>query len=389
MVGTLPRVYAPADPVNTAEPFHLGAYLHRWHGATRFDLTASHSHSLSMAALLALATPAEAERWAQVELDYASPRGAPGLRTQIAARYDGLDADDVVCCAGAQESMACVARALLHTADHAIVVLPLYQPLAWAVTDRANATGVPLDADGTLDLRRVAAALRPETRLILLNSPNSPTGAALDRSTQAALVDLCRAHGLWLVNDEVYRETATDLDALAPPVAAIYERGISIGAVSKAFGLPGLRVGWVACRDPALLALVGTAKAALSSCLAAPAELLAQIALREEALLIGKARALGAANRRVLDAWLARHPGLFEPDPARSLAFAFPYYRGAEGADAFATRLVAATGTLMLPSGMWRSPLGPVPAGRLRISLGQPGLSAGLAAADEYLRGLV
>ena len=388
MAGSLPCVLTHAQPAPVNEPFHLGAFLHHWHASIRHDLTASHSQTTSLAALIALATPEERAWWEQVQLDYASPRGAAPLRAHVATRYAGLDAEDVICCAGAQESMACTARALLDEGDHAIIVIPLYQPLAWAVTDRTRATGVSLEADDTLDVGRVAAAIRPETRLVLVNTPNSPTGAVLDLAAQAALVALCRAHGLWLVNDEVYRETARDLAALPPPVAVAYERGVSISALSKAFGLPGLRVGWVACRDRALLARIGTAKAALSSCLAAPAEVLAQIALREAPRLIGHARALGLANRAVLEAWLARHPTLFAPDPGESLAFAFPHYRGAEGSDAFTARLAAAAGTLMLPAGLWRTKLGPVPGGRVRISLGQPDLAAGLAAADGFLASL-
>ncbi len=375
------------DPGAAAPPdaaFHLGAFLHRWYGAARYDLTASHSRGPAMAALLALASAEERLLWDGATLDYAAPRGAAGLRALIAARY-GLDADGVICCAGAQEAMACTARALLAPGDHAVVVVPLYQPLAWAVTDRAQATGVPLEEPAfTLDIDRVAAAIRPQTRMVLINSPNSPTGAALDAAAQAALVRLCRAHGLWLVNDEVYRETA--LAALPPPACAAYERGVSIGALSKAFGLPGLRVGWVASQDAALLSRVATAKSTLSSCLAAPAEVLAQIALREAPRLIGEARAAGAANRAVLDAWLARFPALFAPEPPRNLAFAFPRYLGADGAEAFAARLVQASGTLLLPAGVWVTPLGPVPADRLRISLGQPQLPAGLAAAAAILR---
>ena len=281
MVGTSSRVREAAAAMPPTEPFHLGGFLHQWYGKARHDLTPSHSRSLAMADLLALATPEERARWDGVQLDYASPRGASALRTLIAARYHGLGEDDVVCCAGAQESMACVARALLAEGDHAIVVIPLYQPLAWAVTDRVHATGVPME--DTLDIRRVAAAIRPQTRMVLINTPNSPTGATVDVATQADLVELCRQHGLWLVNDEVYRESVADPALLPPPIAVAYERGVSIGALSKAFGLPGLRVGWVASQDTALLAQVATAKSALSSCLAAPAEGRAQVALREEA----------------------------------------------------------------------------------------------------------
>ena len=387
MVGTLSR--AAKATVSSDEPFHLGAFLSRWHAVARHDLTASHSQTLSLAGLLALAKAEDRDRWERATLDYAAPRGAVPLRQAIAARYAGLDADDILCCAGAQEGMACVARTLLAPGDHAVVVLPIYQPLAWAVTDRADATGVPIGTENAaLDLQRVADAIRPETRLVLMNVPNSPTGAVLDRSTQADLVELCRARGLWLVNDEVYRETVTDSARQPPPVAVAYERGVSIHALSKGFGLPGLRVGWVACQDRSLLARVATAKAVLSSCLAVPAEILAQIALREEAALIGQARSTGAANRRLLDAVIACHAGLFAPDPARNLAFAFPRYLGPDGPAAFAERLVQQTGTLLLPSNVWCSPLGPVPGGRLRVSLGQSAVPAGLEAMDGYLRRL-
>jgi len=295
------------------EAFYLADFLARWHGAVRHDLSASHAQTLPLAALLALATPEERARWERLPLDYAAPHGSSALRTLIAARYQRLEADDVVCCAGAQEGMACVARALLAPGDHAVVVLPMYQPLVWTVTDRVCATGVPLEPESCrLDMDRVAAAIRPATRLVLTNFPNSPTGAVLETTAQTALTDLCRAHGVWLVNDEVYRQTVSDPVRQPPPVADLYERGVSINALSKGFGLPGLRVGWVACRDRALLARVATTKAALSSCLAAPAELLGQVALRKEKLLTGRARATGLANRRHLDQVLCRHPGVFE-----------------------------------------------------------------------------
>jgi aspartate/methionine/tyrosine aminotransferase len=368
------------------QAFHLAAFLAHWHGATRHDLSASHSQTLPLSTLLALATPEEREYWQHLPLDYAPPHGTPALRALIAAQHDNLDADDIVCCAGAQEAMACVARALLAPGDHAVIVLPLYQPMEWVVTERASATGVPLEPHNfALDLDRVVASIRPETRLILTNFPNSPTGAVLPPATQAALVDLCRSRNLWLINDEVYRHTVTNLTPQAPPVADVYERGVSINALSKGFGLPGLRVGWVACRDRALLNRVTTAKSGLSSCLASPTELLAQIALRAAPRLIARARAIGAANRQVLDRLLANHPALFEPDPPRNLAFAFPRYRGTEGAEAFAARLVKETGTLVLPARLWRSPLGFTPDDHIRISLGQSNVTAGVHAINSFL----
>ena len=119
-----------------------------------------------------------------------------------------------------------------------------------------------------------------------MNFPNSPTGSSIDPAGLAALVALCRRHGLWLVNDEVYGLVNLDPRLRAPRVAEVYERGVSINAVSKGFGLPGLRVGWVACQDRRLLAQVQLAKSMLSSCLAAPSEVLTHIALRAEARIV-------------------------------------------------------------------------------------------------------
>jgi aspartate/methionine/tyrosine aminotransferase len=367
------------------QPSALAAFQARWQAAPH-DLGASHSQTLPLAALWALATPEEQARWATQPLDYAAPAGATELRERIAGRYRGLRPRNIVCCAGAQEGVACVMRTLLGQNDHAVVVLPLYQPLEQVVTERAQGTGVPLEPDLTLDPDRVAAAIRPNTRLILTNFPNSPTGAALDTARQDTLIALCRARGIWLVNDEVYRQTTYDPTRQAAPVAEAYERGISINALSKGFGLPGLRVGWVASQDAALLRRIVAAKALLSSCLSVPAELLAEVALREETRLVGRARETGLANRRHLDALLDRHAGLFAPDPPRNLAFAFPRFRGTEGVLLFARRLAAEAGVLLLPSGLWRSRLGAVPEDGLRIALGQQAAPLGLRALSAFLQ---
>jgi len=371
------------------EPFALAAFLARWGASIRHDLAASESETTPLAELLAMADAEDAERWARLEFGYAHPRGAPWLRETIAKRYHGLEPADILCCAGAQEAATCIARALLGPEDHAVVVLPIYQPSEQAITARAPTAGVALEERGgewILDLDRVAAALRPNTRLILTNFPNSPTGAQLDRAAFDALIALCRARGIWLVNDEVYRQTDRVADERLPPVADLYERGISIDGLSKGFGLPGLRVGWAACRDRDLLTRALLAKNELSSCLAAASEVLAQIALKAEAPIVRRNRAIGRRNDERLQDVLRRLPDLFEPAPSRNLAFACPRYVGPGSASAFAVSLARAAGILVLPLGVWHSPLAPRPADRLRISLGQLRSGPGLDALALHLR---
>ncbi len=144
------------------EEFALGRFLARWSGQLRHDLSASESATLSLPSLLALAEAEDRARWEALAFGYADPHGASWLRTSIAARYRGLAPDHISCSAGAQEGLACVARALLAPGDHAIVVLPIYQPSERAVTALCAASGVVLEehrGHWRLDPDRIAAAI--------------------------------------------------------------------------------------------------------------------------------------------------------------------------------------------------------------------------------------
>ena len=368
-----------------SETFALGGFLERWSPRVRHDLSGSEAATLTLTALLELAGAEDRRRWQELGLAYTDPRGAVWLRSAIAERYNSFDAAHVVCCAGAQEALTSVMQALLASCDHAVVIIPIYQPSERAVTSICAATGVPLEEHGAwrLDVDRVASALLGNTRVVLMNFPNSPTGASIDPAGLAALVALCRRHGLWLVNDEVYG--LVDLDPRAPRVAEVYERGVSINAVSKGFGLPGLRVGWVACQDRRLLAEVQLAKSMLSSCLAAPSEVLTHIALRAEARIVERSKGILESNRQMLQLFLDQHLEAFEGQASGNAAFAYPRYLGVEGADRFAIELARRAGVLVLPSRLWRSPLAQVTGERLRIGFGRTGLGAALQALTGYL----
>jgi len=369
-----------------SETFHLGSCLTRWHSATRYDVSASHSEVLPPSALLALAGPRERASWEQGPLDYARLNGSVGLRKRVACQHNSLQARDIVCCAGAQAGIVCVASALLTQGDRAIVVLRIYPPLEWAVTDRGPATGVSLRSDClALDLQHVAAAVRPKTITILMNVPKSQTGVVLNTANQAPLVELRRARGIGLMNDEVYRQTIDDPDGQPPQIADVHERGLSVTGLSKGLGLPGLRVGWVACRDENFTARVFVAKAALSSYLAARSEALVQISLREYPRLMKRAREIGLSNCKRRAFLLHQHGHVFQADMLRNPAFGFPGYRGKEGTEVLAAPLVTKTEALVPPGSLWRPALGAVPRDHLRMSLGQASVPAGLEAMDAYL----
>ncbi len=351
----------------------FGCTVERQRSTTRYDLSASQCTPPTLPALLGMAGEADRMRWEAPSFGYADPRGSVWLRDAIALRHVGLRAADVLCCAGAHEAMVCAMHALLGPDDHALVVLPVYPPIEWAVTSRCAATGIVLeDRSWRLDPDRVAAAIRPNTKLLLTNFPNSPTGAEIDTQTLEALICLCRRHGLWLVNDEVYGLTGREPGG-SLRIADLYEQGVSIDSVSKGLGLPGLRIGWLASRDASLMEQAVQAKAMLSGGLAVQGETLAHIALGAQMHIMNLNRAAALKTLARLRQVLEAYPELFEMQERDNFAFAFPRYLGAEGADLFAGRL-AREGILMLPSSLWRSSLGMVPTDRLRVGFGAGGV---------------
>lgn len=380
---TAPRSWSPPT-----RDFALEVYFSKWEFAARHHLTASDAQSMTLAELLAHATPADRARFDGLHLGYTQTFGAAALRATIAATYDRITADELLVCAGAEEGLYVAMRALLGADDHAIVITPNYQAAETIPLAICAVTGVPLDPDDhwALDIDRVAAAIRPDTRLLSINFPNNPTGAIPDHGRFAALIDLCRAHGIWLFSDEVYRLIERDPALRLPQVADVYERGISLNVMSKAYGLPGLRIGWLACQDRALLGRCERAKHYLSICNAGPSEVLAEIALKARAPILARNRAIVAANLTLLDSFFAEFPALFDWRVPDGGCIAFVRYRGADGVESFTKRLVAEAGVLLLPASIYRSELGPVPQDRFRIGFGRSAVPEALAALRGWLR---
>src|SRR4051812_3059322 len=189
---------------------------------------------------------AEGERlWRDLRLGYTESPGLPLLRAEIAQLYPGLAPSDVLTFAGAEEAIFVTMHAALTAGDHAVVVWPAYQSLhEVARSVGAQVTEVPLDPnDWSLDVDRLASALRPNTRLVVINFPHSPTGAQIEPAQLKSIVALCADRGIRLFSDEVYRLVEHGTAPL-PPAATLHPDALSLGVMSKAYGLPGLRIGW-------------------------------------------------------------------------------------------------------------------------------------------------
>ena len=207
-------------------------------------------------------------------------------------------------------------------------------------------TGVALDEREawTLHVHQVAAAIRPNTRVVYINFPHNPTGKILERDRFDDLVALCRLHGIWLFSDEVYRLIERDPARRLPQAVDAYERGVSLNVMSKAYGLPALRVGWIACRDRDLLERMVRLKHYLSICNSAPSERLSLVALRHRKTVLERTRAVARAGYTQVAAFLAEFPELFQTYEPDGGVVMFPRYKGANGVERFCRRLVEEAG---------------------------------------------
>jgi aspartate/methionine/tyrosine aminotransferase len=367
--------------------FRLESYFGVWEFKARYHLTASDAETLAINDLLAMADDEDRRRWEELRLGYIPTEGTPELRRAIADTYETVEPEDVLAFAGAEEGLYCAMHALLTPQDHAIVLVPNYQSVESVPRSICEVSGIALhERDGwNLDIDELQALLRHNTRLIALNFPNNPTGKIIDRQTFAQIVELCRQHGVYLFSDEVYRGIERDEGKRLAQAADLYERALSLNVVSKAYGLPGLRVGWIACRDRDLLARMVKLKHYLSICNAGPSEVLATIALKARERILERNRDLAAQNLRKLDSFFARHEDRFEWYEPDGGCIAYPRYRGSEGVERFCERLVEDAGVLLLPASMYGSDLLPTPPDRFRIGYGRAGMDHALAAFDAFL----
>jgi aspartate/methionine/tyrosine aminotransferase len=365
--------------------FRLEVYLGKWEFAAKHHLTASDAETLSVAEVLG---DDGLEELARLPLGYTPTWGSDALREAIAWTYERIEPEDVLVFAGAEEAMFWALLELVGPGDHAVVTVPNYQSMeSLPAATGAEVSGLALrPEDGwALDLDALAALLRPNTKLVAVNFPNNPTGALPDPATWERLVTLCDERGIRLFSDEVYRGLEPAGTEPLPQAADRSERALSLGVMSKAYGLPGLRIGWLACRDRALLARLETRKHYTSICSAGPSELIATHALRKREQITARNRAIVDANLPQFDKFFAAHADHFAWERPQAGCVCFPRYLGAEGVEAFCHDLVEQAGVVLLPSSIYASALGDVPPDRFRIGVGRAGPGPALEALGAFL----
>jgi aspartate/methionine/tyrosine aminotransferase len=363
------------------KPFAIERYYERWEFRAELMLSSSDCESQTVAELLALEPDAH-ERLLALGLGYTEVPGSPELRAAVAALYERLAPEDVLTLAAAEEGIFTAYHALLAAGDHVVVESPCYG----SAIELAHSTGADVslwqrryeDSWG-YDLNQLEQLLRPETKLVYINSPHNPTGTQMPAAVLQRLVELLAERSIVLFSDEVYQGLEHDRDDRLPPACDLYDRAISLNTVSKAYGLPGLRIGWLACRDRALLERIVELKLYTTICSSAPSELLVALALRHSEQLVQSSRRLLLANLPLIDDLLMRRRELFEWVRPTAGPIGFPRVSGDFDVQAWCEAIAEQAGVLLLPGAVYGQPR------HVRVGFGRANLVAAIARLDEYL----
>jgi aspartate/methionine/tyrosine aminotransferase len=361
-------------------PFRIEQFYARYEFATRYMLSSSDCESRTIGELLAL-EPDAADRLQQQWCGYTESAGAAQLRDAITGLYQGMTADEVLVASCAEEGIFLLYHALLRPGDHAIVETPCYE----SALEVARSTGAEVSQwrrryeDGWAhDLRGLERLLRPNTRVLYVNQPHNPTGTLMDRATFGHVLDIARERRLVLFSDEVYRELEHDPADRLPAACDLYDRAVSLGSISKSYGLPGLRIGWLATRDRALRDAVLDLKHYTSICASAPSEFLTALALRHRSTLLDRNRRIVEGNLPLLDAFLDRHRETFAWVRPTASPIGFPRVHKFADIDALCRQLAAA-GVLLLPGSVYDEPR------HVRVGYGRANLPEALTVLDEQI----
>jgi aspartate/methionine/tyrosine aminotransferase len=363
-------------------PFKLERYFAKYEFTTEYLLCSSDCEALSIADLLALEEGA-AEKFQNVWLGYTESQGSPSLRKEISKIYESIQPEEILVHTGAEEAIFLFMQAVLKQGDHVIVHSPCYQSL----TEVAKAIGCDVspwlareENNWALGLDELKKLLRPNTKVIVVNTPHNPTGYLMSRADFDSVNRFVQENNLILFCDEVYRESEYDPSTRLPAACDMGEHAISLGVTSKTYGLAGLRIGWIATKNKKIYDAMASLKDYTTICNSAPSEFLAEVAMRNRGKLIERNLGIIKNNLAVMDEFFARHFSVFTWIRPQAGSMGFPKLLHGDIED-FCDKVVRNAGVLLLPGTMYDDT-----GNHFRVGLGRKNLSQAVERLDNYLR---
>jgi aspartate/methionine/tyrosine aminotransferase len=363
-------------------PFGLERLMSVWENVVDYNLSESGVHPMTVRELVE--DPAELEALLTTELNYAQANGIVELRERVAAMYPGATVDNVLITTGCAQANFCTLLAMMQPGDEMAFMMPNYLQI-WGIAQNFEYPIRPFalkeELGWGLDFDELEQAVTGQTRLVSVVNPNNPSGHILTAEEMDAVVAAAGRAGAWLLADEVYAGAERLTDTITPSFWGRYDRVLAMGSMSKAYGLPGLRIGWVVAPEDAIQKIwawqdyvtIGTTM--LGNKLAAYAlspEVLPRIRKRTRDYIRN-----GYQN---LERWLEEQGDLCELVPPQAAAIGFVRYHRAIGSSELVQRLIKA-GAFVVPGDLFGLDH------FLRISFGLPAdyLNEGLKRLSQVL----
>jgi len=363
-------------------PFILERYFSEHEFSVELNLCASDCESLAVQELMEL-EPGAKERLLGLRLGYTETQGSPSLRSQISRLYSGTGPDSILVHNGAEEGIMLFMSAMLERGDHLIVHWPCYQSLheiARGIGCRLTQWNAREEEGWALDPRELERHIRHDTRVIVINTPHNPTGYHMPRDVFQEVVRIADRHGITLFSDEVYRGLEYREADRLPAACDASERAVSLGVMSKTYGLAGLRIGWIATRNAEVLSRIQGLKDYTTICASAPGELLAELALRHADALAARSRGIIADNLALLSGFFARHAERLSWQSPKAGPIAFPRLIGGD-VGTFCQTLAKKSGVLLLPGSVYDDS-----GNHFRIGFGRRNMPEAIARLEAFLQ---
>jgi len=365
------------------ETFKMERMQSTWENVVEYNLSESGVHPLSLNELL---TPDELARARRIEIGYTQTNGTPELRERIARLYPGIGLGQILATAGSSEANFLLIWSLIESGDEVLFELPNYMQM-WGLLRGFGAkvkpfalheeTGWQPDPD---ELRKLVTR---KTKIIVLTNPNNPTGSVLTAESMKTVIDVAAKVGAWILCDEVYQGAELN-GVLTPSFWGKYDKVLVVNGLSKAYGLPGLRIGWVVGPEEIIEKTwpyhdyTTISPSALSDKLAA-------IALdpKNKDRILARTRGILNKNLPILEAWLKKQGGIFTFRPPKAGAILFAHYNLAINSTGLVERLIREKSVLLVPGDHFEVDH------YLRFGYGpqETYLVAGLSRVEEALKG--
>jgi aspartate/methionine/tyrosine aminotransferase len=368
--------------------FNLEEYFAKYEFVAPYMMGSSDPETHTLAELVSMADDECQFLWSNLKFSYTETHGLPLLREEIRKIYSTQEKDNILVFSGAEEAIYITMHVLLKPKDHVVVLTPCYQSLKEIPRALgATVTEISLEwknKNWSFNLEEFTNTVTKNTKLIIINFPHNPTGFQPTQELFKDIINIAKQYNAYLFSDEVYRLSEQDPDDCLLNAVDCYEKAISLGVMSKSFGLPGLRIGWLASHDKSLLHNFASYKNYTSICNSAPSEILSLIALRNKSHILQRNRDIAKNNLSLLDNFFNKYDSAYEWYRPIAGFVNFPRLKLNTPIDKYAEKLTHEEGVMILPGTLFDNT-----SNHFRLGFGRRNMSEALTRLERFTKKMI